>query len=108
MGLRHVFGDKPIPKLLDFMLVHRHWDYPISELENATGVSYRTLQNVIPKLVKNTILTETRTVGNAKFYSINVNSDSVKKLDAFAVQADLDFGVKSSAVKAKFPIPARS
>ncbi len=94
MGLRHVFGDKPIPRLLDFMLVHRHWDYPISELENATRISYRTLQNVIPMLLKNGIITESRVVGNAKFYSLNLNSESVKKLDEFAIQSDLDFGMK--------------
>ncbi|HLD62260.1 MAG TPA: hypothetical protein VI875_00170 [Candidatus Norongarragalinales archaeon] len=107
MGLRHVFGNKPIPRLLDFMLVHRHWDYPISELENATGISYRTLQNIIPRLVANGILIEARTVGNAKFYAINLSSNSVKKLDEFAIQADLDFGLKPAA-KEKLPIAARS
>lgn len=91
MGLRHVFGERPVPKLLDFLLVHRFWDYPISELANATGVSYRTLQNIIPMLVENQVLKETRLVGNAKFYAINLDSPAVKKLGEFAVQADLQF-----------------
>jgi DNA-binding transcriptional ArsR family regulator len=95
MGLRHVFGDKPIPCLLDFLLVHRFWDYPISELAKATGVSYRTLQAILPALSKNGIVRETRVVGNAKFYAINMASEAVKKLDAFAVQADIEFGLSA-------------
>lgn len=91
MGLTNVFGERPIPKLLDFLLVHRFWDYPISEMASATGVSYRTLQTIVPSLVENQVLKETRTVGNAKFYSINLESPAVKKLDEFAVQADLQF-----------------
>ena len=99
MGLRNVFGNKPIPRLLDFLLVHRFWDYPISELENATGVSYRTLQSVVPMLVKNGILTETRMVANAKFYSLNLESEAVKKLDEFALQADIEFGITTATDK---------
>ena len=99
MGLRHVFGDKPVPRLLDFMLVHRYWDYPISELENATGVSYRTLQSIVPLLVKNGILVETRIVGNAKFYSINMKSEAVRKLDEFSIQASIEFGIKMTKQK---------
>ncbi len=101
MGLRHVFGERPIPKLLDFLLVHRFWDYPISEMANATGVNYRTLQNIVPSLVENQVLKGTRTVGNAKFYAINLESKAVKKLDEFVVQADLEFA--SSQVENSLP-----
>ncbi|MBI3588740.1 hypothetical protein HY095_06085 [Candidatus Micrarchaeota archaeon] len=100
MGLRHVFGDKPVPKVLDFLLVHRFWDYPISELENSTGVSYRTLQSVLPLLLENRMVKETRTVGNAKFYAINMDSPAVRKLDEFSVQADIEFGEGSRHKKA--------
>lgn len=91
MGLRHVFGDRPIPKLLDFLFVHRFWDYPISELENATGISYRTLQSIVPMLLENAVIKETRTIGNAKFYALNLDSEAVRKLDEFAIQVDLEF-----------------
>jgi hypothetical protein len=97
MGLRHIFGNKPIPRLLDFLRVHRFWDYPISEMANATGVSYRTLQTIIPTLVKAGMLKETRTVSNAKFYAINFDSLAVRKLDEFATQADLEAFAKSKS-----------
>lgn len=92
MGLRHVFGEKPIPVIIDFLRVHRFWDYPISEISNASGISYRTVQTVVPHLVKMGILRQTRMVANAKFYSINLDSLAARKLDEFAIQADLEFG----------------
>ncbi|MBI4214377.1 hypothetical protein HY546_00110 [archaeon] len=92
MGLRHIFGEKPIPVIIDFLRVHRFWDYPISEIANASGISYRTVQTVVPRLVKIGMLKQTRIVSNAKFYSINMDSLAVRKLDEFAIQADLEFG----------------
>src|SRR3990167_7779791 len=94
MGLRHVFGGKPIPKTIDFLLVHRHWDYPLSAIAEATGVSYRTLQKIVPLLVKKGILVETREVGKAKLYALNFESPSVKKLDEFALSSDIEFAEK--------------
>jgi len=103
MGLRHVFGEKPIPTLIDFLLVHREWDYPISALAEATGVSYRTLQKVVPLMASRGILRETREVGKAKMYALNFSSASVKKLDEFALASDLEFAAKS---RLKGAVPA--
>jgi hypothetical protein len=100
MGLKHVFGDKPIPSILDFMMVHRHWDYPLSAIAEATGVSYRTLQAAVPLLVKRELLKETREVGKAKMYAINFDSPAVRKLHAFAIECDYEFG-KREAKKGK-------
>lgn len=91
MGLRHVFGDRPVPKVIDFLLVHRNWDYPLSTIAKATGVSYRTLQKIVPLLVKKGILKETREVSKAKLYTLNFESPSVKKLDEFALVSDMEF-----------------
>jgi hypothetical protein len=91
MGLRHIFGDKPVPRIIDFLLVHREWDYPISTLAEATGVSYRTVQKIIPQLVIVGILKATREVRKAKMYALNFDSESVKRLDALALAADLEF-----------------
>ena len=94
MGLRHVFGEKPIPKVIDFLLVHRNWDYSLSEICAATGVSYRTLQKIIPALARKGILMETREVGKAKMYQLDFESQSVKRLDEFALASDLEFAGK--------------
>jgi len=100
MGVRHVFGDKPLPKAIDFLLVHREWDYPISTIAEATHVSYRTLQKIIPELVRRGVLKETREVGKAKMYALNFGSESVRKLDEFALASDLEFGMKNRSKRA--------
>jgi len=92
MGLRHIFGERPIPKIIDFLLVHRSWDYPISTM--AEAASYRTLQKIIPLLVKKGILKETCEVGKAKLYALNFDSPSVKKLDEFVLASDVEFAEK--------------
>ena len=99
MGLRHVLGERPIPKIIDFLLVHRNWDYPLSTLAEATGVSYRTLQKIVPVLVKKGVLKETREVGKAKLYALNFRSPSVKKLDEFALASDIEFAEKGQKKK---------
>ncbi|MCX6767985.1 MAG: hypothetical protein NTY90_04645 [Candidatus Micrarchaeota archaeon] len=96
MGLRHVFGDKPVPSILDFLMVHRQWDYPLSAIAEATGVSYRTLQAAVPLLVKRGMLKETRAVAKAKMYAINFDSPAVRKLHAFAVECDYEFGKREA------------
>ncbi len=95
MGLKHVFGEKPVPVLPDLMLVNRFWDCPISELSRKSGVSYRTLQKIIPQLVRIGFVKETRTVANAKFYQINLDNPAVRALDAFALQTDFERFEKS-------------
>ena len=71
MALTHIFGDKPIPRVLDFFLLNQFWDYSLRDISNETEVSYRTLQGIIPVLVKEEILKYTRTEGKAKLYQIN-------------------------------------
>ena len=105
MGLRHIFGEKPIPKLLDFLRVHKQWDYPLSTLAEATNISYRTLQAIVPELVNYGLLIETRTLGRAKMYQLNFSSEAIKKLDEFATLADIEFVLHSEKDVEK---PARS
>lgn len=39
MGLTHIFGNKPLPVVLDFFRVHQFWDYSIKDVQKTTGVS---------------------------------------------------------------------
>ncbi|MEA1924818.1 MAG: hypothetical protein U9M95_03010, partial [Candidatus Altiarchaeota archaeon] len=61
MALIHIFGDKPIPRVLDFFTVNQFWDYSLRDVSEGTGVSYRTLQGIIPDLVREGILEYSRT-----------------------------------------------
>ena len=90
MGLKDIFGDKPLFRVLDFLLVHRDWDYSLSEIENATEVSYRSLQSLTPVLLKCGLIVETRKVGKAKMYALNKKSGVARKLDELAITASFE------------------
>lgn len=99
MGLVNVFGDRPIPKILDFFRLHSYWDYSLKDVSKATGISYRTLQIIIPQLVKKGFLRYTRTEGKAKLYQFNADSEIAKRLNAFAL--DMDFEIAKMRNKKK-------
>jgi len=99
MGLVHIFGDKPVHKVLDFFRVHRHWDYSIKDVSKATGISYRTLQALIPELVKKGFLKYSRTEGKAKLYMFDENSKIALQLHEFARHIDIEHGKTIKARK---------
>ena len=92
MGLVHIFGDKPVHRVLDFFRVHRHWDYSIKDVTKSTGVSYRTLQKIIPQLVKKGFLKYSRTEGKAKLYMFDEDSKIAIRLNEFARHVDIEYG----------------
>ena len=100
MTLTHIFGDKPIPRVLDFFLVNQFWDYSLRDVSNETEVSYRTLQGVIPTLVKEGILKYTRTEGKAKLYQINKESGVVKHLQKISRESDFEYAERMAKVEA--------
>lgn len=104
MGLRHVFGDKPIPLVLDFLLVHKDWDYPLSQIARETGLSYRTVQAVIPDLEKKGVVKQTRRLGKAKLYQLNSASESAKKLSECLLTMDLEFARKAARRSGKMDV----
>lgn len=91
MALMHIFGNKPIPKVLDFFTVNQFWDYSLRDVSRETGISYRTLQIVIPSLVKKNLLKYTRTEGKAKLYQINKESAVVRELQKISRENDFEY-----------------
>ena len=96
----HIFGNKPLPVVLDFFRVHQFWDYSLKDVQKATGVSHRTLQSTIKQLVKNGFIKYTRTEGKAKMYVFNSDSPVALELHNFARRIDAEF-LKSGMHKEK-------
>ncbi|HIG97181.1 MAG TPA: hypothetical protein HA230_02445 [Candidatus Aenigmarchaeota archaeon] len=90
MGLVHIFGDKPVHRVLDFFRIHSFWDYSIKDVSGATNVSYRTLQGLIPELSKKGFLKYTRTEGKAKLYMFDKDSKIAAELHNFARHIDFE------------------
>ncbi len=78
-----VFGDNPINRVLDFLVVHEDFDYSMTDIAKHSGVGYATLKLFWNKLEINKIVVQTRVVGKAKMYELNLKNPVVKKFRNF-------------------------
>jgi len=77
------FGDSPILRVLDFLVVNEDFDYSMTDIANLSGVGYSTLKLFWKKLEKSGIVRMTRIIGRAKMYELNQNNPVVKKFHEF-------------------------
>ncbi len=78
-----IFGDSPINKILDFLVVYDQFDYSLTDIAKNSGVSYSTIQLIWNDLEKCGIVTQNRIVGKAKMYKINKENPVVKAFIKF-------------------------
>ena len=78
--LEHV-GDSPRMRVMQYFIEGREFDYTLTDLLHA-GVSWGTLNDLIPKLVKLGIAVKTRKIGRATLYKINQQHPTAKQLIA--------------------------
>ncbi len=78
-----IFGDSPILKVLDFLVVNEDFDYSMTDIARLSEVGYSTLKLFWGKMEKQGIITNTRTVGKAKMYKLNVANPLVRKFREF-------------------------
>ena len=98
-GLRTIFGDWVITRLLDFLILYRGSTYSMSEIARNSHVSWRSFNVMWPKLVKIGIVKEVKGVGPAKMYKLNEESPLVKELIKLSIAAALE-QTKSEAIHA--------
>ncbi|MEW5897095.1 MAG: hypothetical protein AB1668_05355 [Nanoarchaeota archaeon] len=72
-------GDNPRMRILQYFIEGRDFDYTLTDLLNA-GVSWGTLNTLIPKLLQLGIIMKTRKIGRATLYKINQKNAAVKQL----------------------------
>jgi len=77
------FGESPINKILDFLVVFDNFDYSIADISDKANVGYSTLKVLIKDLVKMKIVVQTRESGNAKMYRLNKENLVVKRFVDF-------------------------
>ena len=78
-----IFGNSPILKVLDFLVVNEDFDYSMTDIAKLSGVGYSTLKLFWGKLEKNNIIKQTREVGKAKMYRLNFANPIIKKFRDF-------------------------
>ncbi|MHA1865885.1 MAG: hypothetical protein ACTSWZ_05190 [Candidatus Heimdallarchaeaceae archaeon] len=74
-----IFGDSPVLKVFDFLVVNEDFDYSMTDIASLSGVGYSTLKLFFGKLEREKIVTKVRTVGKAKMYKLNMANPVVKK-----------------------------
>ncbi|MFH0868592.1 MAG: hypothetical protein V1839_00015 [archaeon] len=74
-------GDNPRMRILQYLIEGRDFDYTLTDMLGA-GVSWGTLNTLVPKLMKLGIITKTRKIGRATLYKINKNNPVTKQLMA--------------------------
>ncbi|MBU1204515.1 MAG: hypothetical protein KKE93_01265 [Nanoarchaeota archaeon] len=78
-----MFGDSPILKVIDFLIVNEDFDYSMTNIASLSGVGYSTLKLFWRKLEESKIVKQTRVVGKAKMYRLDFVNPIVKKFREF-------------------------
>ena len=72
-------GDNPRMRILQHLIEGRELDYTLTDMLNA-GVSWGTLNSLVPKLLELKIVIKTRKIGRATLYKINQENMVSKQL----------------------------
>ena len=75
-----VFGEYPLIKVLDFLITFREFDYPLTEIAENSGIAWSTLHDIFPKLVELGVVIETRQIGRARLFKLNIENPISQKL----------------------------
>jgi len=78
-----IFGTSPLIKILDFFIVNEEFDYSMKDIARFSEVGYATLKLIWPKLERNEVIRQTRAVGKAKMYQLNLENPIIKKFKVF-------------------------
>ena len=78
-----IFGDSPMLRVMDFLIVNEDFDYSMTDIASQSGVGYSTLKLFWKNLEENKIVKQTRVVGKAKMYRLNSDNPVVKKFRDF-------------------------
>ena len=71
MALKHVFGETPIIKMLDFLINNRGQDYSKTEIAKRSGIGWSTISRHWDTLQEWRLVTPTRQIGRATMYKLN-------------------------------------
>ena len=78
-----VFGNTPMLRLLDFLVVHDDFDYSMTDIARLSNVHYVTLRSLWPKLERSGMVVMTRKVGKAKMFKFNKRNPIAKRFHKF-------------------------
>jgi Flp pilus assembly CpaE family ATPase len=84
--LERFFKGSAMARILDFLTVFKEWDYSKSDIAKNSGVNFRTVLRLLPKLEALGVVKKTRNVGKALMYQIDMNNPIAKAVNELAWQ----------------------
>lgn len=76
-------GYIPKNKVLDFLIVSQEFDYSLKDIAKYADISYPCMKQLKKQLVKDKWINQTRKVGKAQMYKLNLKSKKVQKFIDF-------------------------
>jgi len=73
-------------KVLDFLATFKDWDYSISDIAKNSGLSFKTALGEIKNLEQQGVIVQTRIVGKAIMYKLNLESIQVQYIDKLILE----------------------
>ncbi|HEY6535112.1 MAG TPA: hypothetical protein VIY08_04830 [Candidatus Nitrosocosmicus sp.] len=74
-----------ISRILDFFIFNQNFNFSTSEISDLSDVPLRTVQRIIPHLVKKEIIKEIRISTKNRVYELNKNSELVEILHKYSI-----------------------
>lgn len=78
--LTKFLDNTPKIKVLEFLIEGRELDYSISDIAEGSGIGRTTLFRIWSDFIELGIVNNTRNIGNAKLYKLNLANPFVKKM----------------------------
>ncbi|MBI2583245.1 MAG: hypothetical protein HYW25_01135 [Candidatus Aenigmarchaeota archaeon] len=74
------FGDSPLVRILNFLIISKDFDYSMTDIAKGAGVGWTSFTRAWKILEKKNAIVQTRTIGRAKLYKLNTADPTVQKL----------------------------
>jgi transcription initiation factor IIE alpha subunit len=72
---------------VDFLIIHKSFDFSESEIAQMTQLSAKTVNRIMPQLISNNIAQIKRTIsGRTKMYWLHPRSKAIEHLEAFVYE----------------------
>ncbi|MEK6943156.1 MAG: hypothetical protein AABX00_03790 [Nanoarchaeota archaeon] len=72
-------GDTPKNRIWSFLIIHSEYDYSMKDIARYSKVGYTTLKGMWKEFNGKKIVIQTRSVGKAKMYKLNMKNPVVSK-----------------------------
>jgi len=75
-----LLGSSPELKVFDFLLIHKNYDYSLTEIARNSNIGYTSIHSFWKQWVNKGIVKKTRRIGRAQMYELNKENAFVKQL----------------------------